>query len=364
MEDTKYYEPPPDYSSDSDTDQLHSKSLGLISYQLHSKKCHQSSRAKSMDERINEIDELLVPVTAVKVKGLIPRSNWTLCEKPKLYPRLPIGQSRPREPDQGVVPEVKVGPDRAALKAEGRPSGGPSRVVRPSVPPPPPPLPPGARPAQPAPASGGQSFVKMASTMELPKAKPRRSMSVKSSVNPFDQDTMKPLISEFRFYQKTQKNILGQKSELQKVIEKRQQREKIKQIEDERTTIKKSGLDKVLQLRATRLNNGNPVNSVPTADHSVQLTPGNADGDEPSGQPTGQPTAGRPVVSEVNRNTLSRCNSVKLILKSLEGRASQSSSHVTRMDNERQRSYCKKLDLPSAGRHSWTTAAVKSNLVL
>jgi len=42
---------------------------------------------------------------------------------------------------------------------------------------------------------------------------------------------MKPLINEFRFYQKTHRNILGQKSELQRVIERRQQ--KLKQQEEE-----------------------------------------------------------------------------------------------------------------------------------
>lgn len=139
---------------------------------------------------------------------------------------------------------------------------------------------------------------------ELPKCPPRRSLSVKSvfcpnlSVNcqpspspqynygPGNQgaphlrmttcassssssmnDMMKPLINEFRFYQKTHKNILGQKSELQKVIEKRQLRERTRA--KDQVQLGSSGpdrqLEKILQLRQMKLSQS----MVTTCDSSV-----------------------------------------------------------------------------------------------
>ena len=86
-------------------------------------------------------------------------------------------------------------------------------------------------------------------------SRPRRSLSVKSVFLGEDRgtvDRMKPIINEFRFYQKTQKNILGQKSELQRAIEKRQARQRLKHAE-----VEKTGLEKILEMRALRISSCN-----------------------------------------------------------------------------------------------------------
>lgn len=96
--------------------------------------------------------------------------------------------------------------------------------------------------------------------------RPRRSLSVKSIFVGEDRktaDRMKPLINEFRFYQKTQKSILGQKSELQRAIEKRQARERLRHAEPEKT-----GLEKVLELRALKISNSNGITFKPPIDSS------------------------------------------------------------------------------------------------
>lgn len=78
-----------------------------------------------------------------------------------------------------------------------------------------------------------------------------RTLSMKSIFLGEDRNTvdrMKPIINEFRFYQKTNKSILGQKSELQRAIEKRQVRARLRQAHDE-----KSALETFLEIRALRI---------------------------------------------------------------------------------------------------------------
>lgn len=170
---------------------------------------------------------------------------------------------------------------------------------------------------------------------------------------------MKPLINEFRFYQKTQKSILGQKSELQKVIEKRQQREKVKQLEEERQTKQKTNLEKILELRAMKIDANQPTNHIHHNHTNSATTVTINHANHPQQNPVNQQdkkddVTSRKVMITVNSLTQakSQLNSVtnqingdeavghvKLILKSIESKASQTANSK----------FCKRLDFPSAG---------------
>lgn len=269
-----YYEPPPDYSdSGSDSDELQCKSLGMFNLRDSN---NRGQRVSSVANRRNEereceeteqshdVGEIVVP--SARLQAFIPRSNWTLCQKKRItlqnsqrMPSALLNALKPRNGDSTVNGCKPSAPSKgsAVIKLT---NNAPRVTVQGRALPPPPPPPPMPTPTIAAKASlfkpsAAPSFTP--SPPAMPKPKPRRTMSTKSAVNPFNQDTMKPLINEFRFYQKTHKNILGQKSELQKVIEKRQQREKQKQLEEERTKVTKTGLEQLLELRALKLNGNN-----------------------------------------------------------------------------------------------------------
>lgn len=296
MDVRNYYEPPPDYS-DSESDELHCKSLSAINVRYSKPRVTSNNVSVLVDqpsqqrrgsstshhnsfaavERSNEVSEIVVPFN-------IPRSNWTLCEKKPtttviMSVQQQSGQHEQQDPQQPhQLPSSRIIPTMTSTAAlstlqnnlhnsliqqQYQHQNNKQSVLQPQLhfpnnnqtsskltsnghhhnsqlfqsirkrmhdhathnaappPPPPPPPPPSVASTTPSMSLAVQRLPQVRLTPSpqslTPKPKPRRTMSVKSAVNPFNQDTMKPLINEFRFYQKTQKNILGQKSELQKV---------------------------------------------------------------------------------------------------------------------------------------------------